>query len=151
VTHTETHSGLCSPQACPSQGSAGASAGGARTGLRELDVADRACNKQPPWDALSMETPSSGCAAVYLLQPQLRPMSPCALVTGHTSMALPMAYKATHRVQIGAERARTLELQEGLAALRARVAAQRRAMGGVNAAREGDLQARQGVNPRISL
>lgn len=44
--------------------------------------------------------------------------------------------------QIAAERARALDLRERLAALRATVAQQRRAMGGVNAARDGDLQAR---------
>ncbi|KAK9838199.1 hypothetical protein WJX81_008429 [Elliptochloris bilobata] len=43
--------------------------------------------------------------------------------------------------KIGAERARMLDLREKLAALRARVAEQRRAMGGVNAARDGDMQA----------
>ena len=47
------------------------------------------------------------------------------------------------RGQIAAERARALDLRERLAALRATVAQQRRAMGGVNAARDGDLQARR--------
>ena len=45
--------------------------------------------------------------------------------------------------QIAAERAHALDLRERLAALRAKVAEQRRAMGGVNAARDGDLQARR--------
>ena len=54
--------------------------------------------------------------------------------------------RATGHTQIAAERARALDLQERLAALRATVAGQRRAMGGVNAARDGDLQARRHDN-----
>ncbi len=86
---------------------------------------------------------------MHLLLLQLRPMFSCTSVT--EPYFLPAKYQTVPRAQIGAERARTLELQEGLAALRARGAAQRRAMGGVNAAREGDLQARQGVKPLESL
>ena len=53
--------------------------------------------------------------------------------------------------QIAAERARALDLRERLAALRATVAQQRRAMGGVNAARDGDLQARHAFRVKVLM
>jgi hypothetical protein len=105
-------------------------------------------SKEPHGIALCMKDPSLLCCCASVAAAAAADV---LLHLCHRAILLPADCSIMPRAQIGAERARTLELQEGLAALRARVAAQRRAMGGVNAAREGDLQARQGVKYLPSL
>lgn len=50
------------------------------------------------------------------------------------------AEHAVHAVQIGLERSRLLELEEKAGGLQGKISTQRKAMGGVNAARESNIQ-----------
>ena len=52
------------------------------------------------------------------------------------------AEHAVHAVQIGLERSRLLELEEKAGGLQGKISTQRKAMGGVNAARESNIQVR---------